>query len=471
MRTLHWFRNDLRLQDNPGLALACEQGEVLPVFIVDTDEPAESVPGAASRAWLDRSLRALSSSLGGGLLVLKGSAEGLLPDLCHRYSIDAVTWNRSYEPFAIARDTRIKQSLKADGLTVTSSNGALLYEPWESVKKDGTPYRVFTPFYKHCRANLATRAPINLKTKRLRLVPLEGPSKVDALNLTPSVPWDETMLSDWAPGEAGALARLEAFLASGIGSYRLGRDYPAQQSVSRLSPHLHFGEISPHLILARLADAPKDDNLEHFVKELVWREFAHHLLYHFPELPSKNLQEKFDWFPWVEDPVRLKAWQSGQTGYPIVDAGMRELWQTGSMHNRVRMIVASFLVKNLTQHWHHGLQWFWDCLVDADLASNSASWQWCAGSGADAAPYFRIFNPITQGQRFDPDGTYTKRFLPELEALPKQYLFDPWNAPHDVLSASGIVLGKDYPAPIVDVKSSREHALQAFAEMKRRAML
>jgi deoxyribodipyrimidine photo-lyase len=234
---------------------------------------------------------------------------------------------------------------------------------------------------------------------------------------------------------------------------------------------LHHGEISPHQILQRLQAFPTDDNHEHFVRELVWREFAYHLLYHFPELPHRNLQSKFDHFPWTDDAERLAAWQQGRTGYPIVDAGMRELWQTGSMHNRVRMIVASFLVKNLRLHWQHGLRWFWDCLVDADLASNSASWQWCAGSGADAAPYFRIFNPITQGQRFDPKGEYTKRFLPELAAMPSKYLFEPWNAPAAVLHEAGVILGENYPQPIVDVKASREAALEAFAEMKRRAAL
>jgi deoxyribodipyrimidine photo-lyase len=291
------------------------------------------------------------------------------------------------------------------------------------------------------------------------------------LGLRPSPEWDQGLLEHWVPGEAGAEARLSEFLASGLTDYRVGRDYPAERSVSRLSPHLHHGEISPHQILERLQAFPTDDNHEHFVRELVWREFAYHLLYHFPELPHRNLQSKFDHFPWTDDAERLAAWQQGRTGYPIVDAGMRELWQTGSMHNRVRMIVASFLVKNLRLHWQHGLRWFWDCLVDADLASNSASWQWCAGSGADAAPYFRIFNPITQGQRFDPKGEYTKRFLPELAAMPSKYLFEPWNAPAAVLHEAGVILGENYPQPIVDVKASREAALEAFAEMKRRAAL
>ena len=471
MRTLHWFRSDLRLQDNPALTLACQQGAVLPVFIIDTDEPPESAVGAASRAWLDRSLHALNASLGGGLLVDKGRASELLPMLCQRYQIDAVTWNRCYEPYAIARDTQLKQTLKSLGCVVSSCSGSLLYEPWVAVKKDGTAYRVFTPFYKHCQANLTRRSTTALDPAGQDWITPESATDIEALGLRPSPEWDQGLLEHWVPGEAGAEARLSEFLASGLTDYRVGRDYPAERSVSRLSPHLHHGEISPHQILERLQAFPTDDNHEHFVRELVWREFAYHLLYHFPELPHRNLQSKFDHFPWTDDAERLAAWQQGRTGYPIVDAGMRELWQTGSMHNRVRMIVASFLVKNLRLHWQHGLRWFWDCLVDADLASNSASWQWCAGSGADAAPYFRIFNPITQGQRFDPKGEYTKRFLPELAAMPSKYLFEPWNAPAAVLHEAGVILGENYPQPIVDVKASREAALEAFAEMKRRAAL
>ena len=470
MRTLHWFRNDLRLQDNPALLAACQQGEVLPVFILDTDEPVRSVLGGASRAWLHQSLTALDASLNNNLVMLKGSAQTLIPDLCARYQIEAVTWNRGYEPWTIQRDSGLKTALKANGLSVTSYNGALLFEPWDTVKKDGYPYRVYTPFYKHCMANLATRTPGVLNTARIQVVPHGEQAGLESLALRPKVAWDEAMLMDWAPGEQGAQGRLQHFLATGMGDYREGRDFPAKRSVSGLSAHLHFGEISPHQILASVrAESPADDNQTHFIKELVWREFSYNLLYHFPTLQEKNLQAKFDHFPWETDETFLKAWQTGQTGYPIVDAGMRELRQTGSMHNRVRMIVASFLIKNLKLHWHHGERWFWDCLVDADLASNSASWQWCAGSGADAAPYFRIFNPITQGQRFDPDGAYTRRYVPELKRMPSKYLYEPWACPVEISRAAGVVIGKDYPAPIVEVKASREAALAAFSEMKRRA--
>ncbi|MBT7388975.1 MAG: deoxyribodipyrimidine photo-lyase, partial [Gammaproteobacteria bacterium] len=348
MRTLHWFRNDLRLQDNPALLAACQQGEVLPVFILDTDEPVRSVLGGASRAWLHQSLTALDASLNNNLVMLKGSAQTLIPDLCARYQIEAVTWNRGYEPWTIQRDSGLKTALKANGLSVTSYNGALLFEPWDTVKKDGYPYRVYTPFYKHCMANLATRTPGVLNTARIQVVPHGEQAGLESLALRPKVAWDEAMLMDWTPGEQGAQGRLQHFLATGMGDYREGRDFPAKRSVSGLSAHLHFGEISPHQILASVrAESPADDNQTHFIKELVWREFSYNLLYHFPTLQEKNLQAKFDHFPWETDETFLKAWQTGQTGYPIVDAGMRELRQTGSMHNRVRMIVASFLIKNL----------------------------------------------------------------------------------------------------------------------------
>ena len=472
MRTLHWFRNDLRVQDNPGLTVAAARGEVLPVFIVDSDQPESSKPGAASNAWLHRSLEQLNASLSGGLLTKKGSASALIIEICKSYQIDAVTWNRGYEPYSIKRDTALKVALKEAGIQVDSFNASLLYEPWDTVKKDGTPYRVYTPFYKHSQANLEIRRTASLEVSQLNLIWPEGDAAIDDLELLPRVGWDQDMMRHWQPGEIGARQRLDTFIEQGLKDYRVGRDFPAKASVSRLSPHLHFGEISPHQVAATLsARAPRTDNFEHFTKELVWREFSYHLLYHFSDLPEKNLQPKFDHFPWEDNADWLHAWQLGKTGYPIVDAGMRELWQTGSMHNRVRMIVASFLVKNLRLYWRHGMQWFWNCLVDADLASNSAGWQWCAGSGADAAPYFRIFNPITQGQRFDPEGAYTLKYVPELKKLPHKYLFDPWNCPPEVADKLGFSLGRDYPNPIVDVKQSREMALMAFTEMKRLATL
>jgi deoxyribodipyrimidine photo-lyase len=290
---------------------------------------------------------------------------------------------------------------------------------------------------------------------------------IDALGLLPDHEWGAKMTSHWQIGEAAAMTRLGDFVDGGLKGYKDGRNFPARPNTSRLSAHLHWGEISPNMAwyaaVEKRDQAGFDNDIDVFLSELGWREFSHSLLYHFPQLPRQNLQSKFDSFPWRSDDNALRAWQQGKTGYPIVDAGMRELWETGYMHNRVRMIVGSFLVKNLLLHWHHGEAWFWDCLVDADLANNSAGWQWIAGCGADAAPYFRVFNPITQGTKFDADGSYTRRFVPELAGLPNKYLFNPWDAPALELQAAGITLGKHYPHPIVDVKQSREAALAAFA--------
>jgi deoxyribodipyrimidine photo-lyase len=348
----------------------------------------------------------------------------------------------------------------------------LLWEPWNISKDDGTPYRVFTPYYKKgCLNASEPRLPINEPN-------LENISKKDnvsdsleSLDLLPKSNWYVGFEEEWNPGEEGAEQNLEEFLVNGLLNYKEGRNFPSQKFVSRLSPHLHFGEISPNEVWYRAKTKETisgiDKSLAHFHSELGWREFSYYLLYHFPDFPKVNFQKKFDLFPWKENKELLELWQSGKTGYPIVDAGMRELWQTGYMHNRLRMIVGSFLVKNLLIHWLEGEKWFWDCLVDADLASNSAGWQWVAGSGADAAPYFRIFNPITQGLKFDPEGDYTKKYVPELKNLPNKYLFSPWEAPKEILESAGIELGKDYPEPIVDLKISRELALEAFATTKK----
>ena len=274
------------------------------------------------------------------------------------------------------------------------------------------------------------------------------------------------MIKIWDISDGGVQNSIEYFFNHGISNYKEGRNFPQKRNVSRLSPFLRWGQISPNILWYNCEQLSSDKNVDHFKSELGWREFSYYLLYHFPILPKKNLQKKFDNFPWVQNTNFLNSWQKGKTGYPIVDAGMRELWETGYMHNRVRMIVGSFLVKNLLIDWKQGEEWFWDCLLDADLASNSASWQWVAGSGADAAPYFRIFNPVTQGQKFDKDGEYTKKFVPELKNLPSKYLFNPWETPKDILSDSGIELGKNYPLPIVDIKTSRNMALEAFSSIK-----
>ena len=464
--TIHWFRQDLRLADNPSLTHAAENGQVLPVYILDDMNAGEHQMGGASRWWLHYSLTDLNKNLDGKLAIFAGDPQQILLELAERHNVSAVCWNRCYEPWRIERDKQIKAELKSKGIEVKSFNGSLLWEPWEPLKKDGTPYRVFTPFYrKGCLDQPPPRLPLP-KPSDMSLVADEKSLGVDRLNLLPKIRWDKQLEPHWQIGEAGAFARMESFVADGLDNYKDGRNFPAGNNVSRLSPHLHFGEISPNQVWYGAKKHPADRNLDHFHSELGWREFSHSLLYHFPALPRKNLQAKFDRFPWRDNAEYLDRWQRGQTGYPIVDAGMRELWQTGSVHNRVRMIVGSFLVKNLLLHWHHGEKWFWDCLVDADLANNSASWQWIAGCGADAAPYFRIFNPVTQGHKFDPEGDYTRRFVPELKNLPKKYLYSPWEAPADLLADAGVVLGKTYPEPVVDLKPSRERALEAFASLK-----
>ena len=471
-KTIHWFRQDLRIKDNPSLEAASKEGTLIPVYILDDINSREFSMGAASRWWLHNSLKELNDSLGGKLLFFKGNPTEIFKKLTQEHEISYISWNRCYEPWRINRDKVIKKDLEEKGITVESFCGSLLWEPWNISKDDGTPYRVFTPFYKKgCLNYDEPRLPTqdyeidNLYTDFIESADL------GSLNLIPEVDWYKGFESEWKPGEKGAEDSLDTFLENGLLNYKEGRNFPSQKFVSRLSPHLHFGEISPNEVWyrAKTKETVKgiEKSLAHFHSELGWREFSYYLLYHFPDLPDTNFQKKFDIFPWKKNNELLQLWQRGQTGYPIVDAGMRELWQTGYMHNRLRMIVGSFLVKNLLIDWREGEKWFWDCLVDADLASNSASWQWVAGSGADAAPYFRIFNPITQGLKFDSEGEYTKKYIPELKDLPNKYLFSPWEAPEEVLESAGIELGKDYPEPIVDLKISREIALEAFATTKK----
>ena len=463
-----WFRQDLRLADNPALSAAVASGApLLPIYILDDENAGEWAMGEASRWWLHQSLASLDASLDGQLQLFRGRAEQLIPELVQQTDASGVYWNRCYEPWRIHRDRQIKTALREQGIAAESYNGSLLFEPQSVTKGDGTPYRVFTPFYKK---GCLEGAPPPRKPKRASSIKRVSRAarglELEALELLPHIPWYDGLAAAWSPGEAGARRRLKKFLLDGIADYKEGRNRPDKQHVSRLSPHLHFGEISPHAVWhaaeARAVNAALGKNVEHFLSELGWREFSYYILYHAPELPRQNLQRKFNRFPWRSDKKALRRWQQGQTGYPIVDAGMRELWQTGYMHNRVRMIVGSFLVKNLMLHWHHGEDWFWDTLVDADLANNSASWQWVAGCGADAAPYFRIFNPVTQGYKFDPNGDYVRKYVPEISELPDKYLHSPWEAPGEILEQAGIRLGETYPQPMVELKASRERALDAF---------
>ena len=553
-----WFRQDLRLSDNPALTAACERGRVLPVYILDDVNAGEFAMGEASRWWLHRSLESLGRSLKGALRLYRGDASDVLLGLAECLGVRGVYWNRCYEPWRIERDARIKERLGAAGVEARSFNGSLLWEPWTVCKGDGAPYWVFTPYYRRgCLGGEPPRAPLPApgglecftdggsgpaggttggaagpggelaggkpagperpagglesgepaggaagpggpgqtaeglgpgEPERPAAGLEPGKSGLPAAELEPGEPgrlrqtagglelgelglpaeegWAEKIASHWVVGEEGARRRLEAFIEEGLGHYKGGRDLPDKPYVSRMSPHLHFGEISPNQLWYAVRGMGDDEHIDHYCSELGWREFSYYQLYHHPDLPRVNLQAKFNRYPWRDNGEALEAWKRGRTGIPLVDAGMRELWRTGYMHNRVRMVVASFLVKNLGIHWHRGEEWFRDTLVDADLASNSAGWQWVAGCGADAAPFFRIFNPVLQGRKFDPEGRYIRRFVPEIASLPAKHLFDPWNAPRGVLDEAGIELGVTYPRPLIDLGESRRAALAAYSGLR-----
>ena len=471
-----WFRNDLRLTDNKALTAAVASGApVIAVYILDDETPGPWKMGGASRWWLDKSLASLARSLeacGNRLILRHGSALLELPHLVAETKASAVYCSRAYEPFAETLERNLKRAFDHSGVALKRYGGALLKEPEDVRTQAGEPFKVYTPFWRALSANYVAQ--------KISAAPaaIEGPAKfpksdsLASFALHPKRPdwskgWDET----WTPGEVGARERLDHFLDCTVKDYADHRNRPDLPGTSRLSPHLHFGEISPAMCWQAAINAGHkqpgaDKGIETFLKELVWREFSYGLLVQRPDLPDVPFRPEFAHFPWRQDAKLLKAWQQGKTGYPIVDAGMRELWQTGTMHNRVRMIAASFLIKDLLIPWQRGQAWFWDTLVDADLASNAASWQWVAGSGADAAPYFRIFNPVTQGMKFDPDGDYVRRFVPELTNLSSSDIHAPWQAPEETLHAAEIVLGKTYPRPIVDHAAARERALAGYAEVK-----
>ncbi|MGJ3261254.1 MAG: cryptochrome/photolyase family protein [Rhodospirillales bacterium] len=466
-----WFRQDLRLADNPALHAAVGSGRpVVPLYILDDETPGDWKPGGAARWWLHHSLEALSEALAGfetALVLRHGPAADTLSDVIDETGAGGVYWNRCYEPYAIARDKAVKRDLKDRGLDVRSFNGSLLFEPWTIETRQGGFYKVYTRFWHACREKGDPEKP------------LPAPDKIEAFGkkvtsddlgdweLLPTGPdWAGGLRARWQPGEAGASARLRSFLDEGLDGYKDRRDFPADTVTSNLSPFLHIGDIGPRQVWHETVEAVGwTEASEKFLKELVWREFAYHVFYHLPDLPVAPMYAKFRDFPWQDDGGNLACWQQGMTGYPMVDAGMRELWRTGHMHNRVRMVTASFLVKHLLLPWQAGEAWFWDTLVDADLAVNAFSWQWVAGCGADAAPYFRIFNPIVQGSKFDPKGDYIRMYVPEIAKLPDKYLFAPWEAPDDVLHDAGIELGRTYPKPVVDHKRARERALAAFKSL------
>ena len=457
-----WFRQDLRLQDNPALSHAAADGPVLPVYILDDVNAHDWKMGGASRWWLHHSLCQLKQALDGRLWILSGDALQVLAGLCDSLPVAKVVWNRCYEPWRVRRDKRIEEMLREKGIRTKHFNGSLLWAPHELLKDDGSPYGVFTPFYR----KLSRMTPMGERLPRpstMRLADCPQPAdRIGALQLTPQVPWDAEFHNTWMPGEQGGLDLLRRFLHSKLHNYSEKRDVPATSMTSALSPHLHFGEISPLRLWLEARVMVAETDPDPWLRQVCWREFSHHLLFHHPHMCDKNLKRGFDEFPWTGASQQLQRWQQGTTGYPLVDAGMRELWRTGTMHNRVRMVTASFLTKNLMVHWRQGARWFWDCLVDADLANNSFGWQWVAGCGADAAPYFRIFNPITQSRTFDPQGEYLRRWLPELRRLRDRDIHAPWEADAGVLRAAGVKLGEHYPAPMIDLKASREEALAAW---------
>ena len=466
-----WFRRDLRVDDNPALQealAACET--VLPVYIDDHPTVTHWPDGAASRWWLHHSLTALHhrlAAMDSTLVLRSGDAHSALESLCRATGATAVFWNRRYEPAGRDHDTALKASLTASGIDTQSSNGSLLNEPWTVLTGGGTPYRVFTPYWKRARQQVEACTPLPAPAT----LPLPGnvpesPS-IESLQLLPSIDWDDGLEATWTPGTEGARARLATFLGGPIEDYADGRNLPGSEGVSRLSPHLHFGEMSVREVWQQVHDCvPAGDGRETFLAELGWREFAHYVLYHFPHTADEPMNEKYAAFDWNDDETLIEAWRRGRTGVPIVDAGMRQLWTSGWMHNRVRMVVASFLVKNIRAHWLHGARWFWDTLVDADLPANSLGWQWSAGCGADAAPYFRVFNPVRQGERFDPAGDYVRRWVPEIAAVPDKYVHAPWTLPEKLHDVVGFTPGRDYPHPIVDLKQSREAALAAFRALQ-----
>ena len=492
--TLLWFRHhDLRLDDNPALNAACARATpLLPIYI--DESPMAWQPGAAARSWRHRSLAALNTALnalGSTLLLCRGDAAVILPRLCTLTGADAIHWNRRYEPAQRQHDMAIKQQLQALGIAVESHNGALLVEPWQLCKADATPYRVFTPFWKRLAAQPLT-PPLNRPTQLPPPPPCPSTATdsegnaialtLEALALRPRSDWDRGFDECWQAGESAAQQQLQRFIDQGLMRYRQQRDLPAAAATSHLSIHLAHGEIGVRRIAATIraqqqafvAESGRADGSQRFsanagesyLRQLAWREFGYHLLYHFPDTPDHPLDQRFCHYPWAQQyAATLRAWQRGESGIPIVDAAMRALWQSGWMHNRLRMVVASLLTKQLQIPWQQGAAWFWQTLIDADLANNTLGWQWVAGCGADAAPYFRIFNPLLQSAKFDPEGVFLRRWLPELRALPLPHLHQPWQAPATLLRQAGVVLDRDYPRPIVDLAAGRAAALAGYQQI------
>ncbi len=468
MRTLYLFLDDLRCDDNPGLASALAEGPVLPLYIRDLE--ADDRPHGAAAWYLHQALQALGDNLRRRDLTLhlrQGDTLATLRELIVDNHIDALFCARGYNPTARSRQQAIAALCKELGIAFRRFAGTLLYEPDSIENKSGEYFKVFTPFYKHCRQH-SVRNPCTLPKEHAGVIrPKTAGLKLRDFNLLPHQPnWAKAFRDYWFTGERAVHTHLHSLMRDVVPAYAQQRDQLAASGTSFLSPLLRFGVLSPAQVWHEVSAQCAPDDAEPFLRQLVWREFQYHLLYHRQDLLTANFKSNFDAFPWREDKHALRRWQQGQTGYPVVDAAMRQLWHSGWMHNRARMIVASFLCKHLLLHWKHGADWFMDTLVDADLANNTLGWQWTAGSGADAAPYFRIFNPVTQAERFDPQGEYIHRWVPELRQLKPPHLFAPWDAPAEALSNAGIQLGEHYPHPLVDHRAARQRALDAYDDIK-----
>ncbi|MDO8290144.1 MAG: deoxyribodipyrimidine photo-lyase [Parvibaculum sp.] len=473
MTTIVWFRHDLRLADNPALLAACRRGgAVIPLFILDAVEPL----GGAARWWLHQSLESLGrdcARLGAPLILRRGAPTDVLDQVIAETKADAVYWNRCYEPLRIARDSAIKTNLVSRHIDVQSFNGALLAEPWTVTTMTGNHYKVFTPYWRTLLGHAPFAAPVPAPAS---LPPAPSPLPSDMLAawaLEPASPdWAQGLRATWVAGEGAAALRLADFLDTDVADYPTARDRMDKDATSRLAPHLHWGEISPRQIwqaasMKADADPAAAQGVAAFQRQLGWRDFSAYLLFHWPHMATRAWKEEYENFPWQNNETHFRRWTKGETGYPVIDAAMRCLWETGTMHNRARMLVASFLIKHLLIDWRRGAEWFEDTLVDADVANNRAGWQWVAGSGADASPYFRIFNPVLQGEKFDPAGTFTRRWVPELAGLDDRFLHKPWCAPARALSEAGIRLGETYPMPLTDHDAARARALGALASMKK----
>lgn len=472
--TLVWLRHSLRLRDHPALVHAAEQGAVVPVFVWAPEEEGDWPPGPAAQWWLHHALQDLDERLrarGSRLILRTGPTIDALRDCLDATGADRVVWNRRYEPPLARRDEEVQAALDKQGIETQAFESQILHDPTAVETTSGGPYHVYTPFWKKVRKEslLDTRPPLDIPDLP---APDAWPASepVEALDLRPEADRAGGLQEVWTPTIDAAHDRLDYTLKHILGDYGTARDRPDMDGTSRLSPYLHHGQLSPrqvwHRVVTWADDTGRHDAAEPFLREIVFREFSYHWLYHYPDTPTETYRDKFRAFPWRDDAEALARWKRGQTGYPIVDAGMRQLKETGWMHNRVRMIVASFLTKDLMLHWRHGARWFWTMLVDADLADNTFNWQWTAGCGADAQPFFRIFNPVSQSERHDPNGAYIRRYVPELADLPDDAIHAPWEESDARLRALGVSLGETYPRPIVDHGEARDEALAAYEEVK-----